>query len=39
MDDMTLVHIVPRDRLIFLEPDSGLLIPLLIVLNPEKIRL
>jgi len=39
MDDVTLVHVIPRDRLILLEPDSGLLIPLLVVFNPERRQL
>jgi len=36
MDDVTLVHIIPRDRLVLLELDSSLLIPLLVVLNPKR---
>jgi len=36
MDDVTLVHIIPRDRLILLEFDGGFLIPLLVVLNPGR---
>ena len=36
MDDMTLVHIIPRDRLILLEPDGGLLVPLLVIFDPER---
>lgn len=36
MDDVTLVHVIPRDRLILLELDSGLLIPLLVVFDPER---
>jgi len=36
MDDVTLVHIIPRDRLILLELDSGLLVPLLVVFDPER---
>jgi len=34
MNDVTLVHIVPRDCLVLLELYRGLLIPLLIVINP-----
>ena len=35
MNDVTLVHIIPRDRLILLELDGGLLILLLVVLDPK----
>ena len=38
VDDVTLIHIVPRDRLILLELNHSLLIFLLIVLNPERQR-
>lgn len=36
MDDVALVHVIPRDRLILLELHSGLLVPLLVVLDPER---
>ena len=36
MDDVTLVHIIPRNRLILLEFDGSLLIPLLVVLDSER---
>lgn len=35
MNDMTLVRVISRDRLILLELDGCLLIPLFIVLDPE----
>ena len=36
MNDVTLVHIIPRNRLILLELDGSFLIPLLVVLNPGR---
>jgi len=36
MNNVTLVHIIPRDRLILLELDSCFLIPLFVVLNPRR---
>ena len=36
MNDVTLVHIIPRDRLILLELHSSLLVLLLVVLDPER---
>jgi len=39
MYDVTLVHVIPRDRLILLELDGGFLIPLLVVLDPGRFPL
>lgn len=36
MNDVALVHIIPRDRLILLELDGSFLIPLLVVLDPKR---